>query len=140
MPTISGGVVGACLDNGVAMQNSPKQETVTLESLKLLKKTVDYLKRLPLAPATRHLIAEIDAHLGDPNVAAAHREAHNVESLAVSRVAQWRSPGGSVRLEVVVNRDEVTVKVPPNAHDSHAHDRRMRLLSNGIILELRPLE
>ena len=122
------------------MQNSPKQETVTLASLDLLKRTVDYLRRLPLVPATRHLIGEIDAHLGDPNVAAARREAEGVESLTASRVAQWLSPGGSVRLEVVVNRDEVTVKIPPNAHDSHAHDRRMRLLSNGIILELRPLE
>lgn len=120
------------------MLNRPKQESVTLETLDLLQRTVDYLKRLPTVPVTRELIRDIDAHLSDPGVAAARREAGEAELLASKRVAQWRTPAGQVRFEAVVEGGKVTIQVPPNFIPPGGVDRRMELLADGVTMDLEP--
>ena len=113
-----------------------KQETVTLETLGLLKKTLDYLRRLPLAPVTRDLIKEIEAHLADPGVAAARREAESAELLSSTRVAQSFSASGQVRFEAVIDGSTVTIKAPPNTLPPGQLDRRMEQLAEGITMDL----
>jgi hypothetical protein len=43
--------------------------------LELLKRTAEYLARLPVVPSTRALLREIQAHLNDPDAAAVEQEA-----------------------------------------------------------------
>ena len=111
------------------------QESATLVTLDLLQKTTDYLKRLPVVPATRHLIREIDAHLAEPSVAAARREAEAAELLASKRVAQLFSPTGQVLFSAIVEGGKVTIKVPPIILRGR-QDRRMERLADGITMDL----
>ncbi|MES2027396.1 MAG: hypothetical protein V4448_17760 [Pseudomonadota bacterium] len=117
-----------------------RQESVTIETLDLLQKTVDYLKRLPKVPITHDLIREIDSHLANPGVSAARREAETQELLASMRVAQQFSPAGLVLFEVVVEASQVTVKVPalPSGVVERMGDRRVDRLRDGITMVLKP--
>ena len=118
------------------MLTRAKQETVTLETLGLLRKTVDYLKRLPVVPVTRDLIKEIEAHLADPGVAAARREAEAAELLSSTRVARSFSASGQMRFEAVVEGSTVTIKVPPMSLPPGQLDRRMEQLADGVTMDL----
>lgn len=113
-----------------------KQESVTLETLGLLQRTVDYLKRLPVVPVTRNLIKEIEAHLADPGVAAARREAEAAELSSSRRFAQSFSPAGQVRFEALVEGSTVTIKVPPMSLLPGRLDRRLEQLTEGVTMEL----
>ncbi len=116
------------------------QESVTNETLDLLQKTVDYLKRLPMVPVTYALIREIDSHLENPGVSAARREAEAAELLASKRVAQRFSPAGLVLFEAIVEAGKVTIKVPPFPHGltERMGDRRMEQLKDGVTMTLEP--
>lgn len=116
----------------------PKQESVTLETLDLLQKTADYLKRLPVVPVTRELIREIDAHLADPSVASARREAEAADLLASKRVAQSFSPAGQVLFKAVVEDGKVTIQVPPIKFVRGHPDKRMERLADGVTIDLAP--
>lgn len=116
------------------MLSQPRRETVTLETLDLLQKTAAYLKRLPVVPLTQELIRKIDAHLTDPSVAAARREAEAAELLASKRVAQWVSPAGQVLYKAVVEGGQVTFQVPRINILPDYPDRRMERLEEGITM------
>ncbi len=120
------------------MRSRVKQETVTLETLSLLTKTVDYLKRLPAVPVTRDLIKEIEHHLADPSVLAARREAEAADLLSSKRVAQSFGASGQLRFEAVVEGSTVTIKVPPNTLPPGQIDRRMEQLADGVAMDLEP--
>lgn len=115
-----------------------RQESLTLETLDLLQRTTDYLKRLPVVPVTRELIREIDAHLADPGVAATRREAEAAELLASKRVAQSFSPAGQVLFKALVEDGKVTIQVPPIKILHDFPDRRMERLADGITMRLAP--
>jgi hypothetical protein len=88
------------------------QEAVTLETLDLLQKTLDYLQRLPVVPLTRALCNEIEAHLADPGVAAARRAATVTEQLAATRGARVFDPACRLRMEVTVTATHVSFRIP----------------------------
>ena len=114
--------------------SAPRQEAVTLVSLDLLRKTVDYLKRLPVVPTTRELIREIDAHLSDPGVAAAKREAAAAEVLASRRTGGQYTPSGQPSYLVVVEGSEVTFTCPKFDFPTGYKDNRMEHLEKGVVL------
>lgn len=118
--------------------NQVRQESLTLETLDLLQQTTDYLKRLPVVPLTRELIRKIDAHLADPNVAAARREAEAAEILVSKRVGQSFSPVGQVLFKAVVEDGKVTIQVPPITILHDYPDKRMERLTDGVTLALVP--
>lgn len=116
--------------------NKPRQESVTIETLNLLRKTVDYLNRLPVVPTTRSLCREIEAHLADSNVIAAHREAMEADRLATRRVARSFTPAGQVRIEVEVCGTEVTVTTPEVWFRPGVQDKLLDYLRKGVTLKL----
>lgn len=99
---------------------------------------MDYLRRLPVVPVTRELIREIDAHLADPTVAAARREAQAAEILASKRVAQSFSPAGQVLFKAVVADGMVTIQVPRIPILRDYPDKRMERLADGVTMNLTP--
>jgi hypothetical protein len=115
-----------------------RQESLTLETLELLQRTTDYLKRLPVVPVTRALIREIDAHLADPKVAAARREAEAAELLSSTRMAQSFDPVGQIAYNVMVVGGKVTLKVPPMKLPPGYKDTRMEQLAVGVTMTLAP--
>lgn len=115
------------------------QEAVTLVSLDLLQQTADYLRRLPVIPATHALLRKVDAHLADPNVSAARREAESAELLASRRTGVRFTPAGSPAYEVVVEGAQATITV----HDLNVapdRDRRIDQLANGVTIDIFPCE
>ena len=87
-------------------------ESVTLDTLQLLRETVDYLKRLPVVPVTHVLCKKIEAHLADPTVATVARKAEETERLARTRVARRYGPAGNLMVEVAVSAEDVTYRIP----------------------------
>lgn len=120
------------------MPNRPKQETVTLVSLDLLRQTADYLRRLPLVPVTRDFIRQIDAHLSDPEVAAAKREAETAELLASRRTGGRYTPAGQPAILVVVEGTKATITVPVINLGPGIADTRMVQLAEGVTIDIAP--
>lgn len=113
------------------------QESVTIETLELLQKTLDYLKRLPVVPMTRALCREIEAHLADPNTMAAKHMAVDSEKLANTRVARQFTPVGQLRLECVVTPDEVNFRVYKIISSRKENeDRLLDSLRKGVTMRL----
>lgn len=111
----------------------------TIETLNLLQRTVDYLYRLPVVPMTYALCKEIEAHLADPSIAAAKREAIHLERMQSTRVAQCFDPGGQVMLDVVVTADEVTCRIPEISLPPSQSDSFMAQLHEGVTIRLNHL-
>jgi hypothetical protein len=111
---------------------------VTLETLQLLQKTVDYLKRLPVVPMTHHLITEIEQHIHDPKVLATMREAAFKEIQDSRRVSYKFTPAGAIAYEIVVEGDKATITVPKLPNPPDGVDRRFELFENGLTLQLFP--
>jgi hypothetical protein len=88
------------------------QKSVTLVTLDLLQKTLDYLNRLPVVPVTRELCKEIESHLSDTTVLAAKLQARAASQNAAIRVAQKFSPAGELMAIVVVSPDSVAYRFP----------------------------
>lgn len=122
------------------MLNRAKQESVTVATLNLLQKTVDYLNRLPVVPITRELIREIDAHLAAPETKASRREAEVAELLSSKRVAGRYTPCGQIAFSVVVEGGKVTITAPENSIPPGHLDKRMEQLANGITMDLVPYQ
>jgi len=114
------------------------QESVTIDTLNLLQKTLDYLNRLPVVPMTRTLCREIEAHLADPSVAAAKREAADAERRATTRVGQSFSPAWQVTMEVTVTADTVTCRLPKVWRPPGTEDALLKALRSdkGVTLDL----
>lgn len=121
---------------------SPRQESATIETLKLLQETVDYLNRLPVVPVTHALINKIQAHIDDPHVVAARREAREMEVLVSRRYGSRYAPSGAPAYLAVVDGNKVTFHVPaysPKLEDgSVPEDHRMQELAKGVTLGLWP--
>lgn len=115
------------------------QESVTIETLNLLQKTLDDLNRLPVVPMTRTLCREIQAHLADPSVAAAKREAADAEMRATTRIAQSYNPAGQVTIEMIVTAGTVTCRVPTVWRRPGKEDALLKMLASdeGVTLGLR---
>jgi hypothetical protein len=117
--------------------------SVTLASLELLKRTAEYLARLPVVPSTRALLREIQAHLNDPDAAAVEQEAQAARVLASKRTAQLLSPAGRVRFEVVVDAETVFFRAPRNPILSEIDTETVAQLSqleSGVTLRLHPAD
>ena len=121
------------------MLSRPKQETVTLVTLNLLQQAVDYLRRLPVVPSTHALIRQIDAHLTDPNVSAARREAEAAELMASRRTGVRLTPAGSPAYEVVVEGAKATITVH-KLNVAPGSDLRIDALANGVTIDIHPHE
>lgn len=85
------------------------------DTLELLAEVSEYLKRLPLVPATRELVNKIEAHQNDPGALTAARIAKQIEAEAQSRVAGIYTPIGSPLVEVEVHRETVRIKIGPES-------------------------
>jgi hypothetical protein len=125
------------------MAKQPKQDAITLGTLDLLQQVADYLRRLPVVPATHSLIKKIDAHLADPNVAAEKREAKSAEFQASKRTGGRYTPVGFPVFHVVVEGDQVTFTAPkintPPGTDKMLDELaqwRMHKLAEGITIEI----
>ncbi len=117
------------------------QESITTETLKLLETTVAYLRRLPVVPMTYSLCKAIDAHLADPSVLAAKREALDAERLASTRVAQILSPAGALAMEVTVEQNTVTCRLPEVWMPDGVEDKLLKALRcKGVTLDLKAME
>ena len=116
----------------------PRQETVTLESLDLLQQTVDYLRRMPVVPVTRDLIRQIDAHLADPGVRAARREAEAADLLASRRTGGMFTPAGQHAYLLVVEGSKATITVPILNLEPDYEAKRMAQLDEGVTIDIFP--
>ena len=111
-------------------------ESVTLETLQLLQKTVDYLNRLSPVPVTRQLVNELQAHLDAPHVRAVQREAAALELEKSVRHGNIYSPSGLCSFQAVVDRGVVYVKAPP--FPAEFEDHRLNSLHRGIQISIQP--
>lgn len=111
-------------------------ESVMLETLQLLQKTVDYLSRLSLVPVTRQLVNELQAHLDAPHVRAVQREAAALELEKSVRYGKIYSPSGLCTFQAVVDRGVVYVKAPP--FSTEFEDHRLTLLHRGVEISIQP--
>ena len=98
-----------------------RQEHVTLTTLQLLEEVQSYLERLAPVPTTHALISKINAHLRDPGVAAAQRDAQEQCLINSRRFGAVFADNGLATLEVLVEGQtaRVTTRRPtgkaPNA-------------------------
>jgi hypothetical protein len=111
---------------------------VTIETLKLLQETVDYLTRLPVNPLTHGLCKKINAHINDPSVLAINREALEAEQQATTRVARSFTAAGQMRIEVVVTGNKVTCRLPKVCLPGEK-DVLIDKLRDGVTLNLSPI-
>jgi hypothetical protein len=117
-----------------------RQDSVTIETLNLLQKTVDYLNRLPAVPTTRALCREIEAHLADPSVAGARREAVDAERLASTRVVQVWTPAGEHMVLVTVTANTVTCHFPKGKIRPGGDDLMLKALREGVTFDLQTIQ
>jgi len=140
------------------MHENCKQKSTELTSaalqdaLRLLGEVSDYLKRLPHVPITRKLIDRIDAHVANPEVLAAERQAreHSAETelRCMTRVAGAYTAVGTPLVQVEVQGDRVRLSMGTSVYlddqDRAEHvrwlgERVTSLLEAGVELKLVPM-
>lgn len=134
--------------SGPSPYPSPSQSAATLETLKLLERTAQYLARLPPVPTTTQLIREIAAHLQDPSIKAAQREAEQVTLLQATFVGGTFSVVGAPVFLAAAQADRLTFQIHehPNiegmSEEVRALEReaRMKQLIRGVRMDLRPAD
>lgn len=113
---------------------SPEDALVLADSLKMLAKVSDYLKRMPAVPATLQLVRRIDKHLEDPKTLVAQRMAEarekEMDLRKQTRSAATYTPAGLPVLQVQVCGEKVTLKLGDGYLGSAAeYPQRQRLVS-----------
>lgn len=116
------------------------QEAITVETLRLLQETVDYLLRLPAVPVTRELCRKLQAHIDAPDTRAAKREADSALLRQNSRYGQKFSPAGLLLVQAEVEPAVATIKIPVLSQPGPRQAHMIRRLAEGLPIELHPGE
>lgn len=114
-------------------------EAVTLDTLRLLRETLEHLRRLPVVPMTHALCRKIEAHLAAPKVATAQRLAEQAEAEASFargwRIARSYGPAGNVLAEVIASPYEVSYRIPELSARAARDPKVLTMLQRGETLK-----